>query len=140
MRPDVSEQLLGIREILGRVIVPLVDDPYPADVLDGALATLELIAEVVSTVPAFLRWDSEATAGVLDLVGVTAPPPPDDLLEPGALEAHHREVRQLLEASMPAVLADDAARAAAVALVRERAERYPLATRPRGGFAAHPAR
>src|SRR5690349_6356582 len=128
MRPDVSEQLLGIREILSRVIVPLVDDPYPADVLDGALATLELLAEVGPSVPAFLRWDSEASAEVLGRVGVSTPPLPDDLLEPGALEAHHRAVRQQLEASMPAVLADDAARAAAVALVRERAERYPLAT------------
>ena len=140
MRPDVTEQLDGLREILERVVVPLVADPYPADVLDGVLATLELLVDAAPLVPTFLRWDSEGTVEVLRLAGVTAPAPPDDLLEPGALDAHHREVRRLLEDSMPLVLAHDDARAAAIAHIRERAARYPLATRPRGGFVAHPAR
>jgi hypothetical protein len=65
---------------------------------------------------------------------------PDDLLDLAALADHHEELRGLLEAAMPTVLAHDGARAAAVQLFRDRAERYPLAMRPRGGSAAHAAR
>jgi hypothetical protein len=140
MRPTVPEQLLGLRTVIEEVVAPHVTDPYAADVLDGALAALETIGESWSAIPAFLRWDSAATAEVLALVGVAAPPPPHDPLDLDALESHQREVRGLLEASMSSVLADGDARRATVALFRERAGRYPLAARPRGGFAAHPAR
>jgi hypothetical protein len=61
---------------------------------------------------------------------------PADPLDIAAIEAHHREVRGLLERAMPTVLAHDDARAAAVHLFRARAERYPLANRRR----AHTAR
>lgn len=140
MRPSVSEQLAGVRQVLADVVGPHVTDAYAADVLAGALATLDLLAESWAEVPRFLCWDSAATGHVLRLAGVPVPPMPDDLLDLDALAAHHREVRGLLESAMPTVLARDEARAAAVALFRERADRYPLAARPRGGFAAHPAR
>jgi hypothetical protein len=140
MRPTVSEQLAGLRRMLAEVVAPEVADAYAADVLDDALATLDLLAERWADVPSFLRWDIEATARVLELVGVAAPPPPDDVLDLGALDTSAEEVRSLLVQAMPAVLDDPLARDAAVRLFRERAERYPLAGRPRGGFAAHSAR
>jgi hypothetical protein len=140
MRPTVSEQLAGLRRMLAEVVAPEVADAYAADVLDGALATLDLLADAWADVPRFLRWDIEATARVLELVGVAVPPPPDDVLDLGALDARAEEVRDLLVQAMPAVVDDPRARDAAVRLFRERAERYPLAGRPRGGFAAQSAR
>jgi hypothetical protein len=140
MRPDVTEQLRGIRQVLTDVVAPHVADPYPADVLAGALATLDVLADAWAEVPRFLCWDSAATGHVLRLAGLRVPPMPDDLLDLAALAAHHEELRGLLEAAMPTVLAHDGARAAAVQLFRDRAERYPLAMRPRGGSAAHAAR
>lgn len=140
MRPTVSEQLAGLRRMLAEVVAPEVADAYAADVLDDALTTLDLLAEAWAHVPSFLRWDIEATARVLELVGVAAPPPPDDVLDVVALDARAEEVRGLLVEAMPAVLDDPRARDSAIRLFRERAERYPLAGRPRGGFAAHSAR
>jgi hypothetical protein len=69
-------------------------------------------------------WDSTITAIILDLVGPPAPPPPGDRFDIPALEKHHREVRELLEQSMPIILESATARAATVALFRERAERF----------------
>jgi hypothetical protein len=140
MRPDVTEQLRGLRQVLAEVVAPEVTDPYPADVLAGALATLDLLADAWAEVPRFLCWDSAATAHVLRLAGLRTVAMPDDLLDLAALQAHHQEVRGLLEAAMPTVLEHDAARAAVVQLFRDRADRYPLAARPQGGFAAHAAR
>lgn len=140
MRPSVSEQLAGVRRILDEVVAPLVTDPYPADVLGGALDVLDLLADAWIEVPRFLHWDSAATIDVLRLVGVDAPAAPIDPYDLAALDAHHREVRGLLESSMSIVLQHDEANAAAVRLFRDRADRYPLATRPRGGFVAHAAR
>jgi hypothetical protein len=140
MRPDVTEQLRGIRQILAEVVAPHVTDPYPADVLAGALAALDTLADAWTEVPRFLLWDAAATGHVLRLASVQVPAMPDDLLDLAAVQAHHREVRGLLEAAMPAVLDHEPARVAAVQLFRDRAERYPLATRPQGGFAAHAAR
>ena len=71
---------------------------------------------------------------------VDAPPMPDDMLDVAALHAHDRELRALLVAAMPTVLARDDVRAAAVQLFRDRAARYPAAARPGGGSAAHAAR
>ena len=140
MRPDVTEQLAGIRKVLEDVVAPHVTDPYPADVLDGALATLEMLADTWAEVPAFLRWDAAETTAVLRQIGVDAPAPPEDPLDLAALHEHDRAVRELLEQHIDEVLSDEAARTATVALFRERAVRYPLATRPRGGFGAHAAR
>jgi hypothetical protein len=140
MRPDVSEQLAGIRQVLADVVAPELRDPYPADVLAGVLAALDLLADSWAAVPRFLCWDSAATGHVLRLAGRPVPPMPDDLLDLTALQAHHREVRGLLEAAMPTILEHEAAHAAVVQLFRDRSERYPLAARPQGGFAAHAAR
>ncbi|MCU1373981.1 MAG: hypothetical protein JWO68_1267, partial [Actinomycetia bacterium] len=120
MRPDVTEQLTGIRQVLADVVAPHVTDPYPADVLAGVLAALDLLADAWAQVPKFLCWDSAATAHVLALVGQPVPPMPDDLFDLAAVQTHHREVRGLLEAAMPAILDHEAAAAAVVELFRER--------------------
>lgn len=140
MRPTVSEQLDAVRRALADVVAPEITDAYAADVLTGALATLEHLAASWAAVPEFLRWDCEATSEVLRLVAVDVPPMPDDLLDVEALHAHDRDLRALLVTAMPAVLARDDARAAVVQLFRDRAARYPLAARPGGGSAAHAAR
>jgi hypothetical protein len=140
MRPDVTEQLRGIRQVLADVVGPEVGDAYAADVLNGALAALDVLADGWGDVPSFLRWDCERTTEVLRLVDRAAPAPPGDLFDLDALRAHHRSVRGLLEAAMPQVVDHPGARDAAVRLFRERADRYPLSPRNRGGSAAHPAR
>jgi hypothetical protein len=140
MRPTVSEQLEAVRRALVDVVAPEVTDAYAADVLAGARATLERIADTWAEVPNFLRWDAEATSAVLQLVDVDVPPMPADLLDVEALHAHDRDVRALLVTAMPAVLARDDARAAVVQLFRDRATRYPSAAQPGGGSAAHAAR
>jgi hypothetical protein len=140
MRPTVSEQLDAVRNALAEVVAPEISDAYAADVLAGALAILETLADRWVDVPRFLRWDCEATAEVLRLVDVDVPPGPADLLDVVALHAHDRDLRGLLVTAMPAVLARDDARAAVVQLFRDRAERYPSAARPGGGSAAHAAR
>ena len=61
MRPTITEQLDGLRRILEEVVAPEVKDPYPADILAGVCATLETLAVGWSEVPAFLRWDAEAS-------------------------------------------------------------------------------
>lgn len=140
MRPTVSEQLDAVRRALADVVAPEVTDAYASDVLAGALATLERLADGWADVPSFLRWDSEATSEVLRMVGVDAPPMPDDLLDIEALHAHDRDLRALLVGAMPAVLEHDDARAAVAQLFRDRAARYPSAARPGGGPPAHAPR
>lgn len=145
MRPTVTEQLEGLVRILQDVVAPEVADPYPADILAGVCATLETLAAGWSEVPAFLRWDAAASAQILSEVvaagGLTgpladelrsavaaSPPDPADLM---ALEAHHRRLRGALELAVPVISEHEelsAARTHLVAVLRERAERYPLKT------------
>ena len=66
VRPDVSEQLDGIRRILAQVIAPHVTDPYAASILRGLLDALGGLATGWSHVPLFLRWDTDGTAAVLN--------------------------------------------------------------------------
>lgn len=140
MRPTVSEQLAAVRAALADVVAPEVDDAYAADVLAGALATLERLADTWADVPSFLRWDCEATRAVLQLAGVDVPPLPEDLLDVEALHAHDRDLREQLVSAMPVVLERDDTRAAVAQLFRERAARYPAAARPQGGSPAHTPR
>lgn len=147
MRPTVTEQLEGLVRILQDVVAPEVADPYPADILAGVCATLEALATGWSAVPAFLRWDAAASAQLLSevfaaggqhLTGELAdevrsavaasPPDPADLT---ALEAHHRRLRAALELAIPVITEHEelsAARTHLAAVLRERAERYPLKT------------
>lgn len=140
MRPTVSEQLSGLRRLLSEVVQPEVSDPYAADVLAGALTTLDLLADAWARVPSFLRWDIVSTGEVLDLVGVARPALPDDLLDLEALHECHRRTRELLVEAMPQVLERPEAGTAVVQLFRDRVARYPIVPRPLGGPPVNPSR
>jgi hypothetical protein len=122
------------------VVAPQVDDPYAADVLAGALATLEVLAEAGPEVVAFQRWDTAASIDVLAMVGVGPPAPPDDPFDLAAMANHHEAVRALLEDAVPAIRQDPDADRAFVELMTQRCARYPFVARYRGGTGAHAAR
>lgn len=154
MRPSVTDQLHELRRILSEVVGPELDEPYPADILAGACATLEALAAGWQRVPAFLQWDAAAcrqllarllavdpeldphlAARIRDALAENEPAPA--LLDLGALEEHHRRMRAALESAVPAIAArpeTDAVRLALGGLLRERSARYPLTTawRPAG--------
>lgn len=142
MRPTISEQLAGIRRILLDVVSPEVQGAYPADMLRGIVANLEMLERSWTDVAPFLAWDNDGTARVLavvapvvdsDLAGriatvLDAPVP--DPLDANALEARNTELRAVL-ADAIAVLADGGEPSAAAygdvrAHLRERIERFPL--------------
>jgi hypothetical protein len=113
-----------MRRILEDLVLPRLDDPYTVDVVRGMAGALDLLAERSADVVPFLRWDIASSVEVLRLAGVDVADdiPPD----PSELAARHREVRALLESSMPAVRASEAATAALLALIPERTTRYPF--------------
>ncbi|HEX4015216.1 MAG TPA: hypothetical protein VHX15_00630 [Frankiaceae bacterium] len=144
MRPDVSEQLDGLRRILESVVAPELADPYPIDILAGVCATLETLSSGWQLVPGFLQWDAEMSAALLRQVitsdveldgalhervrAVVLEDPPDATNLP-ALQARHVRVRQALADVMPVVMERDELRGLRTYLaahLRERAERYPL--------------
>lgn len=142
MRPTVSEQLEGIRRVLGQVVAPHISDPYTANILEGLLAALGSLAVGWMHVPPFLRWDADGTVAVLtsarafldegmtvefDVLLVDAPDDDSDVV---ALEAHHRRVRNLLERAVPAIVEDPDSSALLVAHFRARIKRFPLSTPP----------
>ena len=147
MRPDVTEQLSGLRRILLDVVAPELKDPYPQDILAGVCATLETLAGGWDQVAAFLRWDGEQCAGLLEellrcgagdlpaslleeLAAVDATPPPDpaDISALTALQLRAREA--LAHATSVIERRPECAEVLAhlVAYLRERAVRYPLTT------------
>ena len=145
MRPTVTEQLDGLRRILAETIVPEVTSPYPAEILGGVIGALDALQANWHRIPAFLRWDIEATAGVLEaaqplldadlaakVAAMKADDKPTDL---AALETRQMRMRELLVEAMPAILADPDETGAyprMIALFRERTERFPfsMAARP----------
>jgi hypothetical protein len=131
MQPDVADQLAGVARILRELVAPEVADAYTADILRGAVTTLETLAAGVDAVAPFLRWDIEATGALLASVGIETPASPGDTEDPVVLAAWHREVRGVLESAIDTIRADPAASAAAAAHFRARAAHHPLATRPR---------
>ena len=121
MRPNVSEQLTGMRRVLHDVVAPDVTGSYPLDILDGVMSTLDALAASWLDVPAFLRWDAEETARLLQSRGIDTPAAPDDPLDLRALERWHADLRWLLERSVPTVNGPDL-----VAHLKERADRFPV--------------
>src|SRR5438045_8388203 len=102
MRPNVSEQLSGMRRVLEDVVAPDLERGYPRDILDGVMSTLDALAASWMDVPAFLRWDGERMVTLLD--GHELPPPPGDMLDIGALEAWHGRLRWMLQEHVPELL------------------------------------
>ncbi len=140
MRPTASEQLSGLAGVLATSVAPSVDDAYVRDILDGTVATLEMLADVLDDVGPFLLWDIEQSQAVLAMVDVhleEVDVPPFDL---PALRARHDEVRAVLERSVDRIRSDAAADAAMVAHIRERSARYPFVGRHRGGSLARSPR
>jgi hypothetical protein len=158
VRPNVSEQLDGIRHVLTQVIAPHVTDPYAASVLNGLLGALGSVAAGWSSVPQFLRWDADATAAILTAArpyldeGLTAEF--DDVLDHApegdcdvlVLEVHQRRLRALLERAVPAVVEEPTIRPLLVGHLRARIDRFPFSMVPQtrnpqtGGIRADAAR
>ena len=158
MRPDISEQLDGIRRVLTQVIAPHVTDPYEASVLNGLLGALGGLAAGWASVPPFLRWDADGTAAVLraarpylddglaaevdDALGQA----PGDVGDVLALELHHRRLRALLERAVPDIVEQPTISSLLVGHLRGRIERFPLSMVPptrnpqTGGISADAAR
>jgi hypothetical protein len=126
MHPSISEQLAGLGRTLADVVRPELSEAYPLDVLDGVIAGLDAIARGWTALPAYLRWDAEATTAILRRVGINPPDAPADPLDLVALEAHHAGLRRMLESAVPAIRADPDANAIAVHHFRERVERFPF--------------
>jgi hypothetical protein len=142
VRPTVSEQLNGIRRVLGQAVAPHISDPYALNILDGLLAALGSLAAGWAQVPQFLRWDADGTVAVLTAaraildegmtveLSVLVDDAPDNDGDVLALETHHRRLRKLLEQAVPAIVEDPGSRALLVAHLRARIKRFPLPTPP----------
>ncbi len=158
VRPDVSEQLDGIRRILEQVIAPHVADPYAASILRGLLDALGGLATGWSQVPLFLRWDTDGTAAVLNVarpyldegmigeLNDVLDHAPDDDTDVLGLETHHRSLRGLLERAVPAMVEQPDIRSVLIDHFRARIARFPLSMAPptrspqTGGISADAAR
>ncbi len=126
METELATQIAGIARILRETIAPVVVDPYAREVLASATTTLELLASAATSIDAFLVWDIEATREVLRSASIEAPSESPLAHDPSGLQQCHRDTRALLEASIGAIRGDAEASAAAVALFRERARRFPF--------------
>jgi hypothetical protein len=142
MRPTVAEQLRGLRRILAEVVAPEVGAAYPADMLQGVIANLEMLERTVPAVAPFLAWDNDATASLLDAaapllggdlavaVAQARSWPPVDPLDVDALHARNVALRGLLADAVAPLAAGGEHTAAAYdevrAHLRARMARYPL--------------
>lgn len=126
MHPSMSEQLDGLSGILRDVVAPDLSSPYPVDVLESVMATLDMLSRSWAEVPRFLLSDAAATADVLRMIGLNPPQPPDAQFDIEALESYHADVRSMLERAITSVLAHPAAHVATVRLFRDRNERFPF--------------
>ena len=145
MRPTITEQLDGLRRILAETIAPEVTSPYPAEILGGVIGALDALQSNWHKIPAFLLWDIETTAGVLDaarplldaglVAEIAAAKTDNDVTDLTVLETRQMHLRGLLVKAMPAIIADPDATDAyprMIALLRERTDRFPfsMAARP----------
>jgi len=143
MHPTVTEQLDGLRRILAEAVAPEVTAPYPAEILGSVIGALNALQANLHAVPAFLRWEIETTAGVLDaarpllgaglIVEIDAAKVNSECADLAVLETTQVLMRGLLVEAMPAILAERGmAYGKMIALFRERTERFPfsMAARP----------
>jgi hypothetical protein len=145
MHPTITEQLDGLHRILAETIAPEITSPYPAEILGGVIGAIDALQSNWHRIPAFLLWDIETTAGVLDaarplldaalVAEIAAAKVDNDPMDLAALESHQVHMRGLLVKAMPAIVADPDATDAyprMIALFRERTDRFPfsMAARP----------
>lgn len=145
MRPTITEQLDGLRRILAETIAPEVTSPYPAEILGSVIGALDALQSNWHKIPAFLVWDIQTTAEVLnaakpllgdDLAAEIAVARADnDPTDLRALENQQMRMRELLVEAMPTIIANPGRTEAyprMIALFRERADRFPfsMAARP----------
>lgn len=148
MRPTVEEQLQGTCRILENVIAPCVADPYARTLLAGLIGNLRMLGAAVPAVPGFLANDNRATAALLGRLQAVAAPElaarieaalaqaEPDAVDTDALDRRNGQLRGLFaEALSGADLTPDL-RAAALALMSERAARAPMRYVPTAAPAA----
>jgi hypothetical protein len=142
MRPSVTEQLLGIRSVLGEVVAPQLTDPYATGILEGLMSALDGLADGWHQVPSFLHWDAQQTAAVLtaaapyldresaeELHSALDDAPGSDL-DVAALQEHHRRLRALLEQAVPRLVGQPDIRPLLIDHLRARVGQYPIRTIP----------
>jgi hypothetical protein len=138
MRPTVEEQLRGTCRILENVVAPCVSEPFARTILDGLVANLRMLAAALPAVAGFLRYDNEATLGLLSALREALAPelaaridqamaiPEPDVVDGPALAERNRILRELLAAAVcSAALAPDMHRSILQHMI-DRASRVPM--------------
>jgi hypothetical protein len=140
MRPNLAEQLAGLRRILAEIIAPEIKQPYPAGILAGVIASLDALQSALPSLPDYLRWDIQSTGALLNMAlphldeNLTAEVKAALADAPGArdlpaLESCQENLRALLVGAIPAILADPALEDVKMRMMdffHERADRYPF--------------
>jgi len=146
VHPNITEQLRGIRQILGDVVAPEVSAPYPSDILGAVLGQLEMLERSWYLVLPFLLRDNAAMERLLSdavtsvepelasrIRSVLAEAPPE-MTDVEAVDARNERLRGLLAdavsglASAGASPGGDACAAALRAHLRARLAGFPLAS------------
>lgn len=140
MRPDMTDQLAGVRRILTDIIAPELREGYPSQVLRGVVKNLTMLEAAWPKITSFLEWDIEQTEALLHemtpFLADTTKSRVVDCLNGGSdvrsveeLDRRNAEVRQALADAIPQLLQRDDA-APVVARVKEhlmlRMSRYPF--------------
>jgi len=146
MNPTITEQIQGLSRILGEVIAPEVQSPYPAEILGSVIGALDALQSSWSRIPVFLQWDIAETtavlvaakpildAGLAAEIDIAIAAAPADAGDWAALEIYQTRLRGLLARAVPALAGfkDGDAYRRMIALFHARAERFPfsMAARP----------
>ena len=135
MRPNLSEQLGGLRRSLEVVVAPSLTEEYPREILESVIRVLAMLEVKAGDALPFLIWDSEQTAGLLadvaryvPTVGAIQPSEPVDVLDVVAADRENDRLRTQLAEAIPTLSATPGAAevyAAVIAHLRERMARYP---------------
>lgn len=140
MRPDMTDQLAGVRRILNDIIAPELREGYPSQVLRGVVKNLMMLEGAWPKIISFLEWDIEQTEALLRGMA----PFLDDSMKsrvlaaleggldersPEELDRRNAEVRQVLADAIPQLLRREDA-SPVVAQVKEhlvqRMSQYPF--------------
>jgi hypothetical protein len=138
VKPSVQEQLQGTCRILETVVAPCVTDPLARNILSGLVANLRMLSEAVPAVPAFLRYDNQATGRLLQTLREAVPgdlaarvsqalaEPEPDAADAAALDERNRRLRELLAQAVCSEGLSPEQHRAIVQHMTERASRVPM--------------